>query len=431
MKTSRLPYHYISIVIVAVISVYVCLKVYPIKNTADLVLFVTTVGSLVVSFSAFIFAMKTYLSIDSVNVITQMEGNVLENENYVTSFTSLLKQYDMEDPDQVGEEIFKNLEKKFTKQSKTAIEFASSLQYFIDIIVFFPYLFNSKDDTYRSKNIIRMGKLVKLIEKRKNALVSISTGNLILIEETVKLIRAIINYQKLVDERDIVDSTLLEVKGTMLKNSVTQTVYYNYLGLYYYRKANHVLRRTISLDSMDVFSIEGLKRIHQHISLFSDDERELIQIYLQEAKTCFHKAMDVSEKDIMWEGFILYNEAKSTYLLQLLQGNHEGQNWEAMMNQALTARKRITIFLHDILERDTPSHLQTAFEFENQLAGLVKMNILIAEKKDITDSFNKEKYVYPLYEGLLQSRLIQRPNPGSFKKIEEFQEDIVKRLENK
>lgn len=205
--------------------------------------------------------MKTYLSIDSVNVITKMEGNVLENENYVTSFTSLLKQYDMEDPDQVGEEIFKNLEKKFTKQSKTAIEFASSLQYFIDIIVFFPYLFNSKDDTYRSKNIIRMGKLLKLIEKRKNTLVSISTGNLILIEETVKLIRAIINYQKLVDERDMVDSTLLEVKGTMLKNSVTQTVYYNYLGLYYYRKANHVLRRTISLDSMDVFSIEGLKRI--------------------------------------------------------------------------------------------------------------------------------------------------------------------------
>jgi hypothetical protein len=88
MKPSRIPYHYISIVVVAIISVYACLKVYPIKNTADLVLFVTTVGSLVVSFSAFIFAMKTYLSIDSVNVITQMEGNVLENENYVTSFTS-------------------------------------------------------------------------------------------------------------------------------------------------------------------------------------------------------------------------------------------------------------------------------------------------------------------------------------------------------
>lgn len=139
--------------------------------------------------------------------------------------------------------------------------------------------------------------------------------------------------------------------------------------------------------------------------------------------------MDVSEKDIMWEGFILYNEAKSTYLLQLLQDNYEGQSWEIMMNNALTARKRITIFLHDILERDTPSHLQTAFEFENQLAGLVKMNILIAEKKDITNLFNKEKYSYPLYEGLLESRLIQRPNPGSFKKIEEFQEDVVRHLE--
>ncbi|MCA1060840.1 hypothetical protein LCL96_18150 [Rossellomorea aquimaris] len=425
MKTSRFPYHYILIAIVAVISVYACLKVYPIKNTADLVLFVTTVGSLVVSFSAFIFAMKTYLSIDSVNVITQMEGNVLENENYVTSFTSLLKQYDMEDPDEVGEEIFKNLERKFTKHSKTAIELASSLQYFIDIIVFFPYLFNSKDEAYRSRNINRMSKLLRLIEKRKNTLISISTGNLILIEETVKLIHAIINYQKLLYERDIVESTLLEVKGTMLKNSVTQTVYYNYLGLYYYRKANHVLRRTIHLDNLDVFSIEGLKRIHRDISLFSDDDRELFQIYLQEAKTCFHKAMDVSEKDIMWEGFILYNEARTTYLLQLIQEGYEGESWELLMNQALTARKRITIFLHDILEKDTPSHLQMAFEFENQLGGLVKVNILIAENKSVTDLYNKEKYSSPLYEGLLQDTLLQKPNPGRFNKIDKFQEDIV------
>jgi hypothetical protein len=297
VKASKIVY-YIAIVVVAAVTVFMSYKVHPIKSTADLVSFTTTVVGLVVSFSAFIFAMKTYLSIDSVNVITQMEGNVLENENYVTSFTSLLKEYNMEHPDNVGEEIFKNLEKKFTRNSKTAMEFASSLQYFIDIIVFFPYLFNSKDENYRNNDKKRMSKLLKLIEKRKNTLISISTGNLILIEETVKLLNSIINYQKLAHESKTVDSALLEVKGTMLKNSVTQTVYYNYLGLNYHRKANHVLRKRIDLDGLDVYSIKGLQKIHQNLSRLSDDDVELFMIYLQEAKACFQKAGNSKEKDM-------------------------------------------------------------------------------------------------------------------------------------
>jgi hypothetical protein len=110
----------------------------------------------------------------------------------------------------------------------------------------------------------------------------------------------------------------------------------------------------------------------------------------------------------------------------LVLEDHEGPDWELLMNLAFTARKRITIFLNDILEKDKPSYLQKAFEYESQLAGLVKINISLAEKRDITDTLNKPKYHYPSYEEILLDKLLQDPNPGKFNKIEEFQEAIRK-----
>ncbi|WP_163099374.1 hypothetical protein [Peribacillus alkalitolerans] len=76
MKNFKSPFIYILIIIVGAISIYISYKIFPIKSTADRITFITAVVGLIVSFTAFIIAMKTYISIDSVNVITQMEGNV-------------------------------------------------------------------------------------------------------------------------------------------------------------------------------------------------------------------------------------------------------------------------------------------------------------------------------------------------------------------
>lgn len=108
MRFLKLPAIYYIIFTILTASIIVSYEVYPLKSTADKVTFMVTVLSLVVSAIAFYIAMKTYISIDSVNVITQMDGNVLENEHYVTSFASLLKEYDMADPQEVEEAIFKN-----------------------------------------------------------------------------------------------------------------------------------------------------------------------------------------------------------------------------------------------------------------------------------------------------------------------------------
>lgn len=77
-----------------ILTFYFSLQIYPIESTADKVIFTVTVVSIVISFFAFIIAMNTYVSIDSVNRVTQMNGTVLENEDYVTSMTGLLTEFE-------------------------------------------------------------------------------------------------------------------------------------------------------------------------------------------------------------------------------------------------------------------------------------------------------------------------------------------------
>jgi hypothetical protein len=414
----RIRLRYLLPVMVGPISIFLFYNIYPLKQNE--ILFTTTVVGLVVSFAAFVIAMLTYTSIDSVNVITQMEGNVLENDSYVTSFTSLLREFNMEDPDRAADEIFQKLEQRFSKNSRTAIDFASHLQYFIDLIVFFPYLFRSSDETEA-----RMDKLLLIIDQRKRALLSISSGNLILIDETVKLIGSIISYQKLSKSKGQLGSSILDVRGTMLKNSVTQTVYYNYLGLYYNTKANSILRRKFELGHINFFSIKGLQEVKYKVNWMSDEEIELFTLYLLEAKNAFQKAMNFGKSDVMWEGFIKYNEARSTYLLKLVHSQYEGKNWDEIMNEALIARNRITILSKDIFEEEERPHLQEAFHFEKLLAGLVKINILLVENKNVTDAFNRIKYSYPTYDGILDDPIMKEPYNGKDPIIHKFRNDII------
>ncbi|MDQ0232770.1 hypothetical protein [Metabacillus malikii] len=428
MKIPKLYYPYILVAILGAISVVICIEIFPIKTTADLVNFIVTFLSLVIAFIAFIIATQTYISIDSVNVISQMEGNVLENENYEMSITSLLKDYKMKEADEVGEAIFKKLEALFTKKPKTAIEFADNLQYFIDIIVFFPALYHSNDDKDKQKISARMDRILLLIEKRKNALIRVSTGNLILIEETVKLIRSVMYYQRLVSKNQFdITSTLLDVRGKMLKNSVTQTVYYNYLGLFYNKKAMAILNKKLNLHG-DFFEINRLSNIIDKIGTLSNEDNELFIMYLLESKKAFKKALENCNEDLMWEGFIKYNDARSTFFLHLLNIDESHQNWEVTINEAIIARSKLNILIADTLDTDCSTHLQESFIYQEYLARLVKMNIKIAKKQHITNTLNVVNYQYPSYDGLLEDKVIKTPYTGNYDKIREYQIGIQEYL---
>lgn len=225
------------LIIIGLAAIVVAYYIYPLETLADQTAFVVTVVSLVVSFLAFIIATLTYTSIDSVDTVTRMEGNVLENEYYVISLTDIFDKYNIQNPREIEDAIFKDLHNRFKRESKTAVEFANNLQHFIDLIVIFPLLY--KGGTEKKKNIERIEALLDQIIRRKNKLTEISRGTLTLIEETVKLITAVMKYQQLI-AIEKTDNTipLLSVRGSMLKNAVTKTVYYNYLGLFYNKKGD-------------------------------------------------------------------------------------------------------------------------------------------------------------------------------------------------
>lgn len=85
-------------------------------------------------------------------------------------------------------------------------------------------------------------------------------------------------------------------------------------------------------------------------------------------------------------------------------------------------KNRLNILIKDILEDNT--FLQEAFLFEFHLASLVKMNILIAEDRDLSDSFNRPKYSYPTYQGLLDDELINSEVNSQFYQIITYQNEL-------
>lgn len=413
------------VIILAVGLVFSFYKIYDaeiIKNV-NTEYSVTVVG-LIISVIAFIYAFLTYISIDSVNKITQMEGNVLENENYVTSFTSLISEYDMKESEDFGKKVFHNLEDIFKNNSKTAVQFANNLQYLIDLLVFLPYMYHTKEA--REENQRKMGDILTLINKRKEALLAVSNGNLVLIKETVKLIESIINYQKHVDTDEFkIASTLLEVRGNMLRNSVTQMVYYNYLGLFYQKKAIEVLQKRYGIQG-NIFMARKIKMAKHTMGTMKNDDKELFVIYLKEAKKSFNKALERGTDDVMWEGFIKYNAARALYLLTLAEDEEAGgeDEWLKMMNEALSARYRLNILIDDILHNNEITHLQEAFIHENNMANLVKLNILMAEGLDVTDRIGQVKYKAPDYQGLEQDGLLTVKHNKYFENIPSLQQEI-------
>jgi hypothetical protein len=171
-----------------------------------------------------------------------------------------------------------------------------------------------------------------------------------------------------------------------------------------------------------------LKEVIRKISILDGEELELFTMYLNESKKAFQRALDNCKDDVMWEGFIKYNDARSTYFLQLVTPDDNQNDWNVLMNEAIVARGKLNFLVKDLLETETPTFLQEEFIYQEYLARLVKINILIAEKRDIHDTLNNSRYLYPHYEGLKNDRLIKESDIGNVVKIREYQEKILNHI---
>lgn len=220
---------YITIFLLVLFSGCLAIWVYYLREGKDLLNFTISIVGFCIALLALFIAVRTYTSIDSVNNISKMDGNILDNERYVTSLPELISQYKSKNEKDLDEKLFESIERKLKRDSNTAVLFADTLQYLIDLIVLFPAVFNAADtDKKRYKK--RMDKILKDIDKQRDILQSISKGNSIQIIETIKLFKAVVSYQSFVANGNFnIHADLLHVRGPILRNPVTKTIYHNYL----------------------------------------------------------------------------------------------------------------------------------------------------------------------------------------------------------
>lgn len=245
-----------------------------------------------------------------------------------------------------------------------------------------------------------MESILNNIDKRRKILYSISKGNSIQITESIKLFKAVVAYQRFVSDGNFnIHADLLHVRGPILRNPVTKTIYHNYLGLYYNKKGMHLLRESLKIESTDMLSIKGLNLINTKLASLSPPIREEITMYLTSACKQFDKAIDISKEDVMWPGFINYNKSRTLYFLNLL--STIDNNWLDIIDDAIDSRSRLNRLIDEILTTNsknhttiTNTHLRQFFLYQEELARMVKLNMLLAEK-------NKNSNASPIvYRGL-------------------------------
>lgn len=309
-KPLHIVFFIITIVFIICALISYIIYINQMKEPTDIIPdFFISISSLVISFIALIIALITYFSIDSVNNVTSMEGNVLENPNYTIAYSEMIKSFSN---CKVKSEFEKKLLEKvcpaFNNKTLTCIQFADFIQNVIDHIIWFAYV-DFKGAQLRNE----CTKLIQYLERELQRYSSLSNGLQYILNENIKLIKYVLDYQ---EERSLNRDTvcrLEDIRGKMLQNPISQIVYYNYLGLYYRNKANTLLRQCNSQNNE--FSFEYMKSILQYN--YNPKVVKEINILLNRARFNFDLADELAKTDILWQGYTQYNLAR-TFVMEYL-----------------------------------------------------------------------------------------------------------------
>lgn len=423
MKSSLLKF-YSFVIFLSGMSLFVSLIIFNENTFSELILFSITILAFTISLFALHISVRTYISIDSVNAMTKMDGNILENENYRSDVVALIEKFDYPDSAATGCALFDYLKSLFSaKKEYSGIEFANNLQKTVDVIVLLPFVFNSADKD-QLKNVKKTDELLKLIKTKFNKMNQLSNGTLILLEETIKLIESVTQYQKLSNLNQNLTSSLMNVRGDMLKNSLSKTIYYNYRGLYFSNKALQLLKGKSGISG-DIYSIESLKHIKLNIKQLSNDSLEIILIYLKDGAKYYDQALSNIHDDIMWYAFIKYNIARNLFFYALIIGDYTDKRWLQEMNEAILYRRKLNLLLSDLLENKVDNHLQKAFYHQELLARLVKVNFEFALDLNITDCQGKTEIRSTELKKMKDYPLVKELYEGPFNRVKIYQEDIL------
>jgi len=317
------------------------------------------VTSFIISIIALIIALITYFSIDSVNSITTMEGNVLENENYTVAYTEMLRKFsDCATKEQFQNKLFTEVCEGIQQKGDTCIQFADSIQNMIDHIIWFAYLDFSDADFRKYYN-----KMMRTAEKRLVHYSKLSNGIQYTLHENVKLIKYVFDYQMGRNLSHGYVTSLEDVREGMIRNPMSQIVYYDYLGLHYRRKAAELFK-TCGCQAPE-FSREYMQFVRNYE--FSAETKHNIHLLLNHAETDFTRANEIAKDDILWKNYLFFNVVRTKIMVWLLEGNNSPVSYEQienLLNETIRVRREVKFFYDSI----AGGYLKSMFEKECEYA---------------------------------------------------------------
>lgn len=380
MRRRRIFVSVTYVVIILVISVLLGVLLEP-SNDVNLLL---TIISAVVALLALYISLCTYISIDEVNAISRMDGNVMENQKYLPNILRLAFKYPQATAEETAEAVLSFWESMFeNNRIQTGAHLADNVQEVADILVLVPFFINTSDKVQSSRFSSRISDVLARMKDSTSRFKEFSDGSCKLLEETVNLIDSVFAYQKMTAVAGANSTKLLEVRGAMFVNPVSVVLYNNYLGLYFLRTAMSVIGGLNTNVSM----LDEKKRIFS----CDDDNRALALLYVDKALHCFSMAKCAAGDDVVWNAFICFNSARCEYIGGILDnsfGKDCKRDWEGLMNESIrswiTANRMLGEYISSIPDVNR-SWLQTSMISQENKVMLVKIIYQILEQKTLTD----------------------------------------------
>ena len=173
---------------------------------------IIAIFSLDVALLALYISLRTFYSIDEVNAISRMDGNVMENPRYRPNILRAGFRFPQSEFQDTSEALMDYMEGLFHDKSKqSGAHLADNVLEVADLLVLIPYFI--KDNSAIQLN--RVSELLDLIRYKVDNFKEISDGSCKLLEETDSLIEAVFAYQKMNDSRTSDPSKLLEIRGSI------------------------------------------------------------------------------------------------------------------------------------------------------------------------------------------------------------------------
>lgn len=390
---------------------------------------VVAVVSLAVALLALYISLRTFYSIDEVNAISRMDGNVMENPRYRPNILRAVFRFPQKGFTETSEALMSHMEDLFhDKNKQSGAHLSDSVQEVADMLVLVPFFIQTNDQYASGVHLERVSRLLETIRNRVKNFKEISDGSCKLLEETVSLIDSVFAYQKMTATGKSDPSKLLEIRGSIFINPVTCILYHNYLGLYFLQRATSLLcshQTGLSLRQM----IECAKKS-------SIEDRSMALVYADKASDSFKRAKENIGDDMIWTAFVCFNIARAEYMKQLIKesfGETTSNEWETDINKSIrswiTSNKMIAEHFASKLSSGQVTWLQQALISQENKVRLSKVVFQMMRLQPLTD-YNGNKWVEH-YNDITETSFFKNiPEKDPQKRTDSLVEDIKALINN-